>query len=89
MMARPDLNTSEGVDTYRGELRSVGKPVRMAAYGLILAGFAGVMGSFVLDAWPQWLINAGYIALGLGWILMVTAVFMRTRYYRRRMAETE
>jgi len=38
---------------------------------------------------PDWAVNGGYIALGVGWVLMVAAVFLRTRYHRRRMAEPE
>jgi hypothetical protein len=29
----------------------------------------------------------GYAALALGWALMLTAIFLRTRYHRQRMRE--
>ncbi len=32
---------------------------------------------------------AGYAALAAGWALMLTAIFVRTRYHRRRMAELD
>lgn len=87
-MARPDLNSPEGLDAYRTELRGVAKPVRQAAFGLIIIGALVVVSAVWLDM-PAWLINAGYIALGMGWVLMVLAVFQRTRHHRRRMAEPE
>ena len=87
-MARPDLSTSEGLAAYRQELRDVAKPMRFAAFALVLVGAAVVVSAVWLSV-PTWAINGGYIALGIGWILMVAAVFMRTRYHRRRMAEPE
>ena len=88
MMARPDLNTSEGIAAYRTELRGVAKPMRMAAFALIILGALTVIPAVWLDM-PAWALNAGYIALGLGWVVMVLAVFQRTRHHRRRMAEPE
>ena len=87
-MARPDLSTPEGLVSYRTELRSVAKPVRLAAFALVIIGALVVVSAVWLDL-PAWLINAGYIALGMGWVLMVLAVFQRTRHHRRRMAEPE
>jgi membrane protein YdbS with pleckstrin-like domain len=87
-MARPDLSTPEGLDAYRAELRGVAKPVRLAAFALVIIGALVVVSAVWLDM-PAWLINAAYITLGLGWVLMVLAVFQRTRHHRRRMAEPE
>ena len=87
-MARPDLSTPEGLTAYRAELRAVAQPVRMAAFALVLIGAAVVVAAVWLNV-PNWAINGGYIALGIGWVMMVAAVFMRTRYHRRRMAEPE
>ena len=87
-MARPDLTTPEGLTAYRAELRGVAKPMRLAAFSLVLLGALVVVSGVWLDT-PGWLINAGYVGLGIGWILMVAAVFMRTSYHRRRMAEPE
>jgi protein-S-isoprenylcysteine O-methyltransferase Ste14 len=87
-MARPDLSTSEGLTAYRQELRGVAQPVRFTAFGLVLLGAAVVVAAVWLEL-PDWAVNGGYIALGVGWVLMVSAVFLRTRYHRRRMAEPE
>ena len=87
-MARPDLNSPEGVDAYRRELRGVGKQMRLAAYAAVLVGAAVVISAIWLTV-PGELLTAGYVAMGLGWILMIAAVFTRTRYHRRRMAESE
>jgi len=87
-MARPDLGTTEGLSAYRAELRGVGKPLRLGAFALVIIGALVVVAAIWLPI-PHALINAGYVALGIGWILMVAAVFIRTRYHRRRMAEPE
>lgn len=87
-MARPDLSTAEGLDAYRAELRGVAKPVRLAAFVMVIIGALVVVSAVWLDM-PAWLVNAAYITLGLGWVLMVLAVFQRTRHHRRRMAEPE
>ena len=87
-MARPDLSTQEGLDAYRTELRSVAKPVRLAAFALVIIGALVVVSAVWLDV-PGVVLSAGYIKLGLGWVLMVLAVLQRTRHHRRRMAEPE
>jgi protein-S-isoprenylcysteine O-methyltransferase Ste14 len=87
-MARPDLSTPEGLDAYRAELRGVAKPVRLAAFALVIIGALVVVSAVWLNI-PDAVISAGYITLGLGWVLMVLAVFQRTRHHRRRMAEPE
>lgn len=87
-MARPDLSSSEGLTAYRQELRGVAKPLRLSAFALVIIGALVVVAAIWLSI-PHWMINAGYVALGTGWILMVAAVFIRTRYHRRRMAEAE
>jgi len=87
-MTRPDLNSAEGLSAYRTELREVAKPLRLGAFVLVLIGAAVVVSGVWLDM-PGWAIDAGYITLGLGWVALVAAVFMRTRHHRRRMAEPE
>jgi hypothetical protein len=32
---------------------------------------------------------AGYASLAVGWALMLAAIFLRTRFHRRRMAELD
>ena len=88
-MSRPDLNDDAKVAEYRAELRAVGRNQRLAGFALVIlgaiavwaAGYAGGAGPMV-----QWV---GYGALAFGWALMLGAIFMRTRYHRRRMAEMD
>ena len=88
-MTRPDLSDDARIAQYRAELRTVGRNQRLAGFALVVggaiavwaAGYAGAVGPAV-----QW---AGYAALALGWALMLAAIFLRTRYHRRRMAEMD
>ena len=87
-MTRPDLSDDAKVAQYRAELRAVGRNQRLAGFALVIlgaiavwaAGYAGAAGPVV-----QW---AGYAALAFGWALMLAAIFLRTRYHRQRMRET-
>ncbi|MBU1326488.1 MAG: hypothetical protein KKA37_08485 [Alphaproteobacteria bacterium] len=87
-MTGPDLSDDEAVARYRLELRTVGRSQRLAGFALVIlgaiavwaAGYAGAAGPMV-----QW---AGYAALAFGWALMLAAIFLRTRYHRQRMRET-
>jgi hypothetical protein len=86
-MTRPDLNDDTKVAEYRAELRAVGRNQRLAGFALVILGAIAVWGSSVAGgAGPvlQWI---GYAALAFGWALMLGAIFMRTRYHRRRMRE--
>ncbi|MBU1385796.1 MAG: hypothetical protein KKG14_01475 [Alphaproteobacteria bacterium] len=88
-MTRPDLSDDQAVARYRAELRLVGRNQRLAGFALViagaiavyLAGSAGAAGPTI-----QW---AGYAALAFGWALMLGAIFLRTRYHRRRMREMD
>ena len=88
-MSPPDLSNDEAVARYRAELRTVGRNQRLAGFALVVLGaitvwsasFAGAAGPAV-----QW---AGYAGLAFGWALMLAAIFLRTRYHRRRMAEMD
>ena len=88
-MTRPNLSDDEAVAQYRGELRAVGRNQRLAGFVLVILGavaiwtgaYAGAVGPAI-----QW---AGYAALALGWALMLAAIFLRTRYHRRRMREMD
>jgi hypothetical protein len=89
-MTAPDLATEEGRATYRAELKRVAWPLRLGglvlivgAAALILAAREGWIGAFELAT------NAGYVMLGLGWALFIAAIFVRTRYHKRRMAEAQ
>lgn len=86
-MTRPDLSDDAKVAAYRAELRAVGRNPRLAGFGLVVAGAVAVWAAaYVGAAGPavQW---GGYAALALGWALMLAAIFLRTRYHRRRMRE--
>jgi membrane protein YdbS with pleckstrin-like domain len=86
-VTRPDLSDDAKVAQYRAELRAVGRNQRLTGFALVIlgaiavwaAGYAGGAGPAV-----QW---AGYAALAFGWALMLAAIFLRTRYHRRRMRE--
>ena len=86
-MTRPDLSDEARIAEYRAELRTVGRNQRLAGFALVVggaiavwaAGYAGAAGPMV-----QW---GGYAALAFGWALMLAAIFLRTRYHRRRMRE--
>jgi len=89
-MTAPDLATEEGRAAYRAELKRVAWPLRLGglvlivgAAALILAAREGWIGAFELAT------NAGYVMLGLGWALFIAAIFVRTRYHKRRMAEAQ
>ena len=88
-MTRPDLETETGRAAYRAELKRVAWPLRLG--GLVLIVVAALL---VLSAREGWVgtsgelaTNAGYILLGLGWALFIAAIFVRTRYHKRRLAE--
>ena len=86
-MTAPDPQAEAQVAAYRAELRTVGRTPRLAGFGLVLLGAIAVWGSPQAgSAGPavQW---GGYAALALGWALMIAAIFLRTRYHRRRMRE--
>lgn len=86
-MTLPDLNTDEGRAAYRAELKRVGWPLRLG--GLALIVLAAVV---IVAARQGWLAayelatNAGYAMLALGWALVLAAIFVRTRYNRRRLS---
>ena len=88
-MTRPNLSDDEAVARYRAELRAVGRNQRLAGFVLVILGAVAVWGGTVAGpAGPtiQW---AGYASLAFGWALMLAAIFLRTRYHRRRMAEMD
>lgn len=88
-MTRPDLSDDQAIARYRAELRLVGCNQRLAGFALVIAGALAVYAAGAAGpAGPaiQW---AGYAALALGWALMLAAIFLRTRYHRRRMREMD
>jgi hypothetical protein len=86
-MTRPDFFDSARIAEYRAELRAVGRNQRLGGFALVILGAVAVWASAAAGAAGpviQWL---GYAALALGWALMLAAIFLRTRYHRRRMRE--
>lgn len=86
-MSRPDLSDDQAVAQYRAELRTVGRKPRLIGFALVLLGALAVWFTpHTRPAGPilQWI---AYAALAGGWAMMLYAIFLRTRYHRRRMRE--
>ena len=86
-MSKPDLSSDEAVARYRAELRAVGRSQRLAGFGLVIVGALAVWLSTREGDMAQAVQMGGYAALAAGWALMIAAIFLRTRYHRRRMRE--
>lgn len=84
-----DASTEEKVAAYRAELRTVGRTQRLAGFGLVLLGAVLVWAATRLGDLAGIVQMVGYGALAAGWALMLTAIFLRTRYHRRKMAEAD
>ncbi|HEY3812579.1 MAG TPA: hypothetical protein VGL66_05095 [Caulobacteraceae bacterium] len=82
----PDLSTPEGAAAYRAELRAAGFWPRQIGYGLVIAAAITLI-------WMRWghgsqsktLCTAAMAVMAVGWVLLITAILMRSRYNRRRM----
>lgn len=83
-----DLDTEEGRAAYRAELKAVGRPLRLGGLVLILLGVGYVVATRY-DALPviQPLMLVAYGFVAAGWVLFLTATYLRTRYHKRRLAE--
>ena len=88
-MTRPNLSEDEAVALYRAELRAVGRNQRLAGFALVILGAVAVWGGTVAGPAGPTIQYAGYAALAFGWALMLAAIFLRTRYHRRRMREMD
>ena len=87
-MTLPDLSTEEGRAAYRKELRDVARPIRLGGLALILlAAVVVVVTSRGLFGVSPQLVIVGYGMLAVGWVLVIAAVFIRTRHHKRRLAE--
>jgi len=84
-----DARSDEKVTAYRAEIRAVGRNQRLAGFGLVLLGAILVWGATRAGGLTELVQMAGYAALAAGWALMLAAIFLRTRYHRRRMAELD
>jgi hypothetical protein len=87
-MTRPDLSDAAKVAQYRAELRAVGRNQRLGGFGLVILGAIAVWAAASAGAAGPIVQWVGYAALALGWALMLAAIFLRTRYHRQRMRET-
>lgn len=87
-MTRPDLSDAAKVAQYRAELRAVGRNQRLGGFGLVILGAIAVWAAASAGAAGPMLQWVGYAALALGWALMLAAIFLRTRYHRQRIRET-
>jgi len=88
-VTRPNLSDEEAVARYRAELRAVGRNQRLAGFALVILGAVAVWGGTVAGPAGPTIQYAGYAALAFGWALMLAAIFLRTRYHRRRMREMD
>ena len=88
-MTGPRLSDDEAVARYRAELRAVGRNQRLAGFALVILGAVAVWGGTVAGPAGPTIQYAGYAALAFGWALMLAAIFLRTRYHRRRMREMD
>lgn len=86
-MSRPNLSSDQAVAQYRAEIRAIGRKQRLAGFGLVLLGAIMVWASAQAGAAGPTVLWAGYAALACGWALMIVAIFLRTRYHRRRLRE--
>ena len=87
-MSRPDLSEEAKIAEYRAELRLVGRNQRLAGFALVIAGAVAVWAAASAGAAGPMVQWGGYAALAFGWALMLAAIFLRTRYHRSRMRET-
>lgn len=71
-------------DTYLAELRAVGRPLRIAGLVAVLIG-AGLVLAARQGYAPRLAVEAGYAALGVGWVLFLAAIWRRTAWRRRRL----
>ena len=83
-----DLSDAAKVAQYRAELRAVGRNQRLGGFGLVILGAIAVWAAASAGAAGPMVQWVGYAALALGWALMLAAIFLRTRYHRQRMRET-
>ena len=87
-MTPTDLSDAAKVAQYRAELKAVGRNQRLGGFGLVILGALAVWAAESAGAAGPMVHSVGLAALALGWALMLAAIFLRTRYHRQRMRET-
>jgi hypothetical protein len=86
-MTEPALQNDADLARYRAEVRAIGRSQRLAGFALVVGGAIAVWASGSVGAAGPAVQWGGYAALMAGWVLMLVAIFLRTRYVRRRMRE--
>jgi hypothetical protein len=87
-MSAPDTGSAEGRKAYRAELNRVAFWPRMAGFGLIIGAALVLVWNVRFSGAPSNdLTLASYVAMGLGWALVLIAIVLRTRYHRRRLSD--
>ncbi|HEX6375648.1 MAG TPA: hypothetical protein VFZ91_07995 [Allosphingosinicella sp.] len=83
---RPDLSDPQQRAAYQQELRAVASRWRLAGFILVCAGAAALVYA-QYERLPELGLRAALMALGAGWVLLLTGIILRLRHHRRRMAE--
>ena len=65
----------------------MGKALKAVGTAIVIVGAIAVFASSRARDMGQAVQMGGYAALAAGWALMIAAIFLRTRYHRRRMRE--
>jgi hypothetical protein len=83
---KPDLADPAQRKAYKKELRGVAAGWRFA--GLALVGAAAPVLIYAqYRGLPEGALRIAWMALGAGWVLVVAAIVLRTRYHRARMRD--
>lgn len=82
-MTRPNLDNPEQLRAYKDELRAFGRGWRWL--GLVLI----VVGVTVMFIRGEGFDRLSISLIAAGWLVWIPLIVARTRYHRRRMAESE
>lgn len=84
MPTPPNLKDPAQLAAYRAELRGYRVGFRRLAVGVTVLGALYLIARVQLRLdWPGW---PGRAAVAIGIVLMLTAIVLRTRYHRARIA---
>lgn len=89
-MSYPDHSDSRHRANYRRELRGIAVPQRIVGLSLTFLALVfflwpQIFGTATLWGLPTRLI--GWSMLAMGWVLLIWAILIRTRYHKRRMTK--
>ncbi len=83
----PKLDTAEGRDDYRRELRRVAQPLRLTGLAIVICGaLLAIASRFAAAVFPAWIDTVVFALLGVGWAILIYVIYLRSQYHRRRMA---